>query len=282
MSSFFLRTILLIVITPLIASCRPIETNAKLRSSQSESSVSCPIQSFSTGGNRWVLGRMLGHGASGRVHVIVNSEGIESDDMVAKVIHDNSEAALWEQMNEEVFLAKTYPGFYIETKVAATRHIVNNAGQEAFIGILLKKRIHGETLMDLMTSPNSSYLDTNDKIVNAFLSLERFKTNLAALMEKQSYLEQNIFLGDLHGANIMYDGTSWYIVDGMKIDSRQAFGFYLCDPPLGTGCDFSSFSKISHLPEILDADFFVNAINNQLKEDYQEIYNLYHKVIEQD
>lgn len=235
----------------------------------------CFDGSFIVAGEMLKTKDLLGEGGYGKVYSVVNDRNEIIEDIVAKLIIDREEKQIKAHLKQELLLSKAFPDHYTFTHIVDQFRYINETGDEFGIGILVKQRIYGDTLEDIVNSQSSKYLDTPNKIRQAFEELERFKYSLSLKMQSRS--PQNIFMGDLHGDNIMYDGSKWYVVDATALDSRDALSMFLEEPGFDDFLSTSLIAKIESPHQILDSDFFNTLIDVQLGEPYQRLRKLYNE-----
>ena len=249
------------------------EPSTKLSSNTSIIDIDCFPGAFTVNGKQWLLKDKIGEGAFGKVYTLADADGVEAEHLVAKVIYSADSDKIEAHLKEEYFLAKQFSSYYVPTEISGHYRFKNQFGALIYAGVLIKKRVLGVTLADLVGRAASKYLGRKEDVIRAVRTLDAFSEKLATRMTTQA--RQNVFLADLHPNNIMYDGDRWYIVDGTVMDSRHAVSNYLDHPGY---TDYEAIALIMHLDDTkksLDQRFFEGLIRVQLDESYKELMEIY-------
>jgi len=257
---------------------RQQETTSVLSNKLQIEHLDCFDQRFRFFDKEWQFADLIGQGAYGKVYALADEDGVVSDELVAKVFYRIDQESVVKHLKEEVLLSRAFPDHFVATGVAKYFSFKNNFGSTVYAGILVKERIHGVNLVELIETSASKFLGSKKDILKAYESLEEFKQELSEQMLKQS--SKKIFMGDLNPNNLMYDGENWAIVDATHFDSKSSILSYLDQPGLdGHDVNFLiARLETSKMP--LDADVFNTWIDVQLGGPYDELQRRYNKAVQ--
>ena len=257
---------------------RQHETSSLLADKLQIEHLDCFDQRFRFFDTEWQFADLIGQGAYGKVYALADENGVVSDELVAKVFYRIDQEAVVKHLKEELLLSRAFPDHFVATGVAKYFSFKNNFGAIVYAGILVKEKIHGVTLVELIETSASKYLGSKNDVLNAYRSLEKFKQSLSRQMLKQS--SKHIFIGDLNPNNLMYDGKNWAIVDATHFDSKYSVLSYLDQPGLdGNEVNFLiARLETSKMP--LDEDVFNTWIDVQLGGPYDELQRRYNKAVQ--
>lgn len=228
---------------------------------------------FHFDGGQWQLKELIGEGYFGKVYSLADENGDMVEDMVAKVFYKIDNDPIVKQLSEESLLSQAFPDHYVPTVIAQNFSFKNQFGAVVYAGILVKEKVDGVTLQQLIGQSGSKYLSSKNAIRRAYESLASFKETLAKRMIKNA--SKQIFMGDLHANNIMYDGQHWYIVDGAAFDSKYELSAHLDHPAYDGREMFNLIQILESSKKPLELELFDALIEVQLGEPLKELSSRY-------
>ncbi len=162
-------------------------------------------------------------------------EGKPDYDWVLKTVSSEYRPHVTQIISQERYMAEVLPKYF--TPIQYTKVI---RSQNKFVGMLLKKRVNGSTLSDVA---NGRVKDLERDY--ATIS-EAFRVFRSGFIEEISQLaEEEIYIGDFHAANIMYDHLEkrWYMIDGLFYSYWRGFM---------SAIDHSNIpaNQATHLPDV--------------------------------
>lgn len=184
---------------------------------------SCRDNTFSWGGRFLTVGKVLASSNKGNSIYELQTYGSVVHDMVLKSLTDPSYQNVKFYMDEEIQIAIDMPAFYTRTEPLRIYKLPQRDGQQIFAGLLVKQRVNGPTLGNLAFGISGSPPFQLGDLKEAVRALIQFRSNLAQELKRLS--DQNIFIWDLHGYNIMYDRfeKKWLIVDANRDEGFDVF-----------------------------------------------------------
>lgn len=170
--------------------------------------LSCSDLTFEWDGRTISHGELLGKGAAGSVYSL-RQGGQTVEGLVEKIIVKSDFNAVREAAKGEYLLSHDLKDLYTKTTLRGYFKIESADPREAFAAALVKERVNGDTLADLLRFN----VINSDTVASYRESFQIFENKL---FEKMLELDKNKkFLWDLHTANIMFDTkkAEWKIVD---------------------------------------------------------------------
>lgn len=233
----------------------------------------CFPKEISYKGSVFSYGELIGSGAFGKVYHLESSEGKISDRFVAKVVFHSDHKGVKAIVDDELRLDELLPDFYTKTEHIETIRFENQFRSKVYAGILLKKKVNGLTLNEMMDQSQNQILSTPTKIKKAYMELEKFKKNLGEVLFELAL--QGMYVYDLHPKNIMYDGKRWYVVDAISSKDLQDMVFYFDRPLYADNNKYENLKKLEFQAQQWSSRLFTEFVNIQLGRAGERLKKLY-------